>query len=128
MCRAVQGWGSLLGGITGGGGGAESGGGGDADGGGADSGGGGMLGSTSSMLSSSMKSMGIGKKDDESALSVGRVRSTSVVLLLLLCCCCCCCCWVTSFSCFTAADSTMPCDLCNTDVCRVQFGCCRRHG
>ena len=33
----------------------------------------GMLGSTTSMLRGSMKSMGIGKKDDESSLSVGRV-------------------------------------------------------
>jgi hypothetical protein len=34
----------------------------------------GVLGSTTSILRGSMKSMGIGKKDDESSLSVGRVR------------------------------------------------------
>ena len=33
----------------------------------------GLLGSTTSMLRGSMKSMGIGKKEEESALSVGRV-------------------------------------------------------
>ena len=37
----------------------------------------GMLGSTASMLRGSMKSMGIGKKEEESSLSVGRVRRCS---------------------------------------------------
>ena len=40
---------------------------------------GGMLGNTSSMLRGSMKSMGIGKKDDASPLSVGRVRHSPFV-------------------------------------------------